>query len=126
MLKEYKRYIKDVATVLCISYSDTEPKLDKKKFKRFSLNAIKNYTKFRLKLMSNETICKLEHEAIKSVVKSTIRSVSKKYNVTYNDTLDDVIDKISEEVLMYVHFKRVDLFTTCLEWSEDEINKIEN
>ena len=125
MLRELKRYIKDVATVRTLTFDENDaPKFNKLKLKRHMLTAIRNYSSLRLKILQNDKIEELEQKIIVSLVKSAVKSAIKNYNI---DIGDDSIDKVAEtiipEVTTVVHQLRSDLFTYVLEYCTGKLDE---
>ena len=125
MLRELKRYIKDITTVRMISLDKNElPKFDKLKLKRHMLTAIRNYSGLRLKLLQNDKIEAIEHKIIVSLVKSAAKAAIKNYNFNIgDDDIDKVIDYIIPQIMKDVHELRVDLFTVVLEFCTGKLDE---
>ena len=118
MLRELKRYIKDITTVRMISLDkNDEPKFNKLKLKRHMLTAIRNYSSLRLKILQNDKVEDLEQKIIVSLVKSAAKSAIKNYYIDIGDnSIDKVVETIIPEVTTVVHQLRSDLFTYVLEY----------
>ena len=118
MLRELKRYVKDVTTVRMISLDKNDkPKFNKLKLKRHMLTAIRNYSSLRLKILQNDKVEELEQKIIVSLAKSAVKSAVKNYNIDIgDDNIDTVVETIIPEVTTVVHQLRSDLFTYILEY----------
>lgn len=125
MLRELKRYIKDIATVrtLTLDINDV-PKFNKLKLKRHMLTAIRNYSSLRLKILQNDKVEELEQKIIVALVKSAVKSTIKNYNIDIgDDNIDTVVETIIPEVTTVVHQLRSDLFTYVLEFCTGKLDE---
>ena len=125
MLRELKRYIKDIATTRVIALDKNDaPKFNKLKLKRHMLTAIRNYSSLRLKILQNDKIEDLEQKIIVSLVKSAAKSTVKNYNIDIgDDNIDKVVETIIPEVTKAVHQLRSDLFTCVLEFCTGKLDE---
>lgn len=125
MLRELKRYIKDIATVRVIALDKNDvPKFNKLKLKRHMLTAIRNYSSLRLKILQNDKVEELEQKIIVSLVKSAAKAAIKNYNIDIgNDSIDRVVETIIPEVTTVVHQLRSDLFTYVLEYCTGKLDE---
>lgn len=125
MLRELKRYIKDITTVRMISLDRNDvPKFNKLKLKRHMLTAIRNYSSLRLKILQNDKIEELEQKIVVSLVKSAVKSAIKNHNIDIgNDSIDRVVETIIPEVTTVVHQLRSDLFTYVLEYCTGKLDE---
>ena len=125
MIKELKRYIKDIATVKTIALDkNDEPKIDKLKLKRHKLTAIRNYSSLRLKILQNDKVEELEQKIIISLVKSTVKSAIKNYNLDIgDDSIDQIVEAVIPKVTTAVHQVRSDLFTFVLEFCTGKLDE---
>lgn len=125
MLRELKRYIKDMTTVRMISLDKNElPKFDRLKLKRHMLTAVRNYSGLRLKLLQNDKIEVIEQKVMVSLVKSAAKAAIKNYNINLgDDDIDKVIEYIIPEITTVVHELRVDAFTYVLEFCTGKIDE---
>ena len=125
MIKELKRYIKDIATVKTIALDkNDEPKFDKLKLKRHMLTAIRNYSSLRLKILQNDKVEELEQKIIISLVKSAVKSAIKNYNLDIgDDSIDQIVEAVIPKVTTAVHQLRSDLFTFVLEFCTGKLDE---
>lgn len=125
MLRELKRYIKDVVTVRMISLDKNDvPKFNKLKLKRHMLAAIRNYSSLRLKILQNDKVEDLEQKIIVLLVKSVVKSAIKNYNINIgDDNIDKVVETIIPEVITVAHQLRSDLFTYVLEYCTGKLDE---
>lgn len=125
MLRELKKYIKDIATVRMISLDrNDKPKFNKLKLKRHMLTAIRNYSSLRLKILQNDKVEEIEQKIIVSLVKSAVKSAIKNYNIDIgDDSIDKVVETIIPEVTTVVHQLRSDLFTYVLEYCTGKLDE---
>lgn len=126
MDKTLKRYINDLTITLLIG----ECPDDKDKFINFNkirlrmLGAIKNYASFRIKLLQNTNITKVEHEVLKKAFRVAIDSGCKKYDIRVPDEVKDkLVDKFFESLLYFIHEKRVDLFLYALTYCDEALRQ---
>lgn len=125
MLRELKRYIKDITTVRMIALDIYDkPKFNKLKLKRHMLTAIRNYSSLRLKILQSDKVEDLEQKIVVSLVKSAVKSAIKNYNIDIgNDSIDKVVETIIPEVTAVVHQLRSDLFTYVLEYCTGKLDE---
>lgn len=125
MLRELKRYIKDIATVKTIALDRNDvPKFNKLKLKRHMLTAIRNYSSLRLKILQNDKVEELEQKIIVSLVKSAVKSTINNYHIDIDDdSIDKVVETIIPEVTTVVHQLRSDLFTYVLEFCTGKLDE---
>ena len=125
MIKELKRYIKDITTAKTIALDKNDvPKFNKLKLKRHMLTAIRNYSSLRLKILQNDKIEELEQEIIIALVKSAVKSAIRNYHIDVgDDSIDKVVETIIPEVTTLVHQLRSDLFTFVLEYCTGKLDE---
>lgn len=125
MLRELKKYIKDIATVRMISLDKNDvPKFNKLKLKRHMLTAIRNYYSLRLKILQNDKVEELEQKIIVSLVKSAVKSAMKNYNIDIgDDSIDEVVETIIPKVTTAVHQLRSDFFIDVLEYCTGKLDE---
>ena len=125
MLREIKRYIKDIATTRVIALDKNDvPKFNKLKLKRHMLTAIRNYSSLRLKILQNDKIEELEQKIMVSLVKSAVRSTVKNYNIDIGeDSIDQIVEAIIPEITFVVHQLRSDFFTYVLEYCTGKLDE---
>ena len=125
MLRELKRYIKDITTTRVIALDKNDvPKFNKLKLKRHMLTAIRNYSSLRLKILQNDKVEELEQKIMVSLVKSAVRSTVKNYNIDIGeDSIDQIVEAIIPEITFVVHQLRSDLFTYVLEYCTGKLDE---
>ena len=125
MLRELKRYIRDITTTRVIALDKNDvPKFNRLKLKRHMLTAIRNYSSLRLKILQNDKIEELEQKIMVSLVKSAVRSTVKNYNVDIGeDSIDQIVEAIIPEITFVVHQLRSDLFTYVLEFCTGKLDE---
>lgn len=125
MLRELKRYIKDVATVRALIFDKNDvPKFNKLKLKRHMLTAIRNYSSLRLKILQNDKVEEIEKKIIVALVKSAVKSAIKNYNIDIgDDSIDKVVETIIPEVITVVHQLKSNLFTYVLEYCTGKLDE---
>lgn len=126
MDKTLKRYINDLTITLLIGKCPD----DKDKFINFNkirlrmLGAIKNYASFRIKLLQNPNITKVEHEVLKKAFRLAIDSGCKKYDIRIPDEIKDkLVDEFFGSLLCFIHEKRFDLFMITLSYCDDQLRQ---
>ena len=125
MLRELKRYIKDITTTRVIALDKNDvPKFNRLKLKRHMLTAIRNYSSLRLKILQNDKVEELEQKIIISLVKSAVKSAIRNYHIDVgDDSIDEVVETIIPEVTTVVHQLRSDLFTYVLEYCTGKLDE---
>ena len=125
MLRELKRYIKDIAIVRTFTFDkNDEPKFNKLKLKRHMLTAIRNYSSLRLKILQNDKVEEIEQKIIVALVKSAVKSAIKNYNINIgDDSIDKVVETIIPGVTTVVHQLRSDIFTCVLEYCTGKLDE---
>lgn len=125
MLRELKRYIKDIATIRTFTFDKNDvPKFNKLKLKRHMLTAIRNYSSLRLKILQNDKVEEIEQKIIVSLVKSAVKAAIKNYNIDIgNDSIDRVVETIIPGVTTVVHQLRSDIFTCVLEYCTGKLDE---
>lgn len=120
MIRQLKKYIKDVATCFYLSDADDIPKTKEvtDKIRKRALSMIRNYCSLRLKLLKNEKIEEIEIKVAQALIKVAIKSAAKEFEVSLPDNLDEYVDKVTEPILSFVHTKRGEVFTTLLELTD--------
>lgn len=124
MDKTLKRYINDLAITLLLG----ECPDDKDVFINFSkarlrmLGAIKNYASFRIKLLQNPNITKVEHKILKEAFRVAIDSGCKKYDIRIPDEVKNkLVDDYFEALLGFIHEKRCDIFMHTLYYCDGQL-----
>ena len=124
MIDKLKQTIKDFTVMRCIS-------LDKNNVQQFSNRALfnfcnkalKNYIKFRLSLMQNETVQNIKKEILEAGVKAGIKYAESKFGVDIPDQGEEQIQQIVVDVAKAINHQRIDIFTYCLQLTTDNLSK---
>lgn len=124
MIDKLKQTIKDFAVMRCIS-------LDKNNIQQFSNRtlfnfcnkALKNYVKFRVSLMQNETVQNIEKEILEAGVKAGIKYAESKFEVDIPDQGEEQIQQIAVDVAKAINERRIDLFLYGLEYATHNLEK---
>ena len=126
MDKTLKRYINDLTITLLIGEcpDDKDKFINFNKIRLHMLEAIKNYAGFRIKLLQNPNITKVEHEVLKTAFKVAIDSGCKKYDIRIPDEIKDKLaDEYFGSLLCFIHEKRYDLFMITLSYCDDQLRQ---
>lgn len=124
MINKLKQTIKDFTVMRCIS-------LDKNNIQQFSNRtlfnfcnkALKNYIKFRVSLMQNETVQNIEKEILEAGVKAGIKYAESKFGVDIPDQGEKQIQQIAVDVAKAINERRIDLFLYGLEYATHNLEK---
>lgn len=124
MISKLKQTIKDFTVMRCII-------IDKNNIQQFSdrtlfnfcNKALKNYIKFRLSLMQNETVQNIEIEILEAAVKAGIKYAESKFGVDIPDQSEEQIQRIAVDVAKAVNERRIDVFLYGLEYATHRITK---
>lgn len=124
MINKLKQTIKDFTVMRCIS-------LDKNNVQQFSNRtlfnfcnkALKNYIKFRLSLMQNETVQNIKKEILEAGVKAGIKYAESKFGVDIPDQGEEQIHQIVVDVAKAINRQRIDIFTYGLQLTTDNLSK---
>lgn len=124
MINKLKQTIKDFAVMRCIS-------LDKNNVQQFSNRtlfnfcnkALKNYIKFRVSLMQNETVQNIEKEILEAGVKAGIKYAENKFGVDIPDQGEEQIQQMAVDVAKAINERRIDLFLCGLEYATHNLEK---
>lgn len=124
MINKLKQTIKDFTVMRCIilDKSDTQQFSNKTLF-NFCNKALKNYIKFRLSLMKNETVQNIEKEILEAGVKAGIKYAESKFGVDIPDQGEEQIQQIAVDVAKAVNERRIDLFLAGLEFATHMIEE---
>lgn len=114
--KRLKRYISNLATAYTFQYDSKErSNFDINKCRRYFIQGLRNYCKFRLDLMSKPEVIQVERALATAAVKAGVRYAVQKYNINLGSyTIDEIVDKILPDVLDDVHKLRYDAFNIIL------------
>lgn len=124
MINKLKQTIKDFAVIRCIS-------LDKNNVQQFSNRtlfnfcnkALKNYIKFRVSLMQNETVQNIEKGILEAGVKAGIKYAESKFGVDIPDQGEEQIQQMAVDVARAINERRIDLFLCGLEYATHNLEK---
>lgn len=126
MDKTLKRYINDLTITLLIGEcpDDKDKFINFNKIRLHMLEAIKNYASFRIKLLQNPSITKVEHEVLKKAFRVAIDGGCKKYDIRIPDEIKDkLVDEYFGSLLCFIHEKRCDLFMITLSYCDDQLRQ---
>lgn len=124
MINKLKQTIKDFTVMRCIilDKNDTQQFSNKTLF-NFCNKALKNYIKFRLSLMKNETVQNIEKEILETSVKAGIRYAESKLGVDIPDKSEDYIKRMAVDVARAINERRIDFFLCGLEFATHMIEE---
>ena len=119
----FKNLIKDYATILTLPRIDNSL-INSQKLGKFFVNATKHYIKFRLDLMTNPDIQKVEKQIILSAARAGVKYATSQAGLTLtNDEVNKIVDTVFPELLGLMNNKRIDLFTRGLVNLNNYLNK---
>lgn len=124
MINKLKQTIKDFTVMRCIG-------LDKNNVQQFSNRtlfnfcnkSLKNYIKFRLSLMQNETVQNIELKILEASVKAGIKYAENKFGVNIPDQGKEQIQQMAVDVAKLINERRIDVFLYGLEYATHRIEK---
>lgn len=124
MVNKLKQTIKDFTVMRCIilDKNDTQQFSNKTLF-NFCNKALKNYIKFRLSLMQNETVQNIEKEILEAGVKAGIRYAESKLGVDIPDKSEDYIKRVAGDVARAINERRIGFFLCGLEFATHMIEE---
>lgn len=124
MINKLKQTIKDFTVMRCIilDNNDTQQFSNKTLF-NFCNKALKNYIKFRLSLMKNETVQNIEKEILEAGVKAGIRYAESKLGVDIPDKSEDYIKRVAVDVARAINERRIGFFLYGLEFATHMIEE---
>ena len=124
MINKLKQTIKDFTVMRCIilDKNDTQQFSNKTLF-NFCNKALKNYIKFRLSLMENETVQNIEKEILETSVKAGIKYAESKFGVSIPEQGEEQIQQMAVDVAKAINERRIDLFLYGLEYATHRIEK---
>lgn len=124
MINKLKQTIKDFTVMRCIilDKNDTQQFSNKTLF-NFCNKALKNYIKFRLSLMKNETVQNIEKEILETSVKAGIKYAESKFGVSIPEQGEEQIQQMAVDVAKAINERRIDLFLYGLEYATHRIEK---
>lgn len=124
MINKLKQTIKDFTVMRCVllDKNDTQQFSNKTLF-NFCNKALKNYIKFRLSLMQNETVQNIEKEILEAGVKAGIKYAESKFGVDIPDKSEDYIKRMAVDVARAINERRIDFFLAGLEFATHNLEK---
>lgn len=124
MINKLKQTIKDFTVMRCIMLdkNDTQQFSNKTLF-NFCNKALKNYIKFRLSLMQNETVQNIEKEILETSVKAGIRYAEIKLGVDIPDKGEEQIQQIAVDVARLIIERRIGLFLFGLGYATHKLGE---
>lgn len=124
MINKLKQTIKDFTVMRCIilDKNDTQQFSNKTLF-NFCNKALKNYIKFRLSLMQNETVQNIEKEILEAGVKAGIKYAEIKFGVDIPDKSEDYTKRMAVDVARAINERRIDFFLCGLEFATHNLEK---
>ncbi len=124
MINKLKQTIKDFTVMRCIllDKNDTQQFSNKTLF-NFCNKALKNYIKFRLSLMQNETVQNIEKEILEAGVKVGIKYAESKFGVSIPEQGEEQIQQMAVDIAKAINERRIDLFLCGLEYATNNLEK---
>lgn len=124
MINKLKQTIKDFTVMKCIMLdkNDTQQFSNKTLF-NFCNKALKNYIKFRLSLMHNETVQNIEKEILEAGVKAGIKYAESKFGVNIPEQGEEQIQQIAVDVARAINERRIGVFLYGLEFATHMIEE---
>lgn len=124
MIDKLKQTIKDFAVMRCISLGNINiQQFSNRTLFNFCNKALKNYIKFRLSLMQNETVQNIEKEILEAGVKAGIKYAKSKFGVDIPDKGEEQIQQIAVDIVKAINERRIDLFLYGLEYATHNLEK---
>lgn len=124
MINKLKQTIKDFTVMRCIRLdrNNVQPFSNKTLF-NFCNKALKNYIKFRISLMQNETIHNIEKEILEAGVKAGIKYAESKFGVNIPEQGEEQIQQMAVDITKAINERRIDLFLYGLEYATHNLEK---
>lgn len=124
MINKLKQTIKDFTVMKCIGLDrNNTHQFSNKTLFNFCNKALKNYIKFRLSLMQNETIQNIELEILEAGVKAGIKYAESKFGVDIPDQGKEQIQQMAVDIAKAINERRIDLFLYGLEYATHNLEK---
>lgn len=124
MINKLKQTIKDFTVMRClINDKNDVQQFSNKKLFNFCDKALKNYIKFRLSLMQNETVQNIEKETLEAGVKAGIKYAESKFGVNIPDQGEEQIQLMAVDVARAINERRIDFFLCGLEFATHNLEK---
>ena len=118
------KIVKDFTVMKCIAIDTNEKQSFKsRQLYNFCTKALKTYIKFRLELMQNEKVHKIEVAAIELAVKAGIKYAESKFGVSIPEQGEEQIQQMAVDVAKAINERRIDLFLYGLEYATHRIEK---
>lgn len=124
MINKLKQTIKDFTVMRCIinDKNNIQQFSDRTLF-NFCNKALKNYIKFRLSLMQNETVQNIELKILEASVKAGIKYAESKFGVDIPDQGEGRIQQMAVDIVRAINENRIDLFLYGLEYATHNLEK---
>lgn len=124
MINKLKQTIKDFTVMRCIGLG----KIDIQQFSNRTLfnfcnKALKNYIKFRLSLMQDETVQNIEKGVLEAGIKAGIKYAESKFGVDIPDQGEAQIQQMAVDVVRAINERRINLFLYGLEYATRNLEK---
>lgn len=124
MINKLKQTIKDFTVMKCISLGNINiQQFSNRALFNFCNKAIRNYVKFRISLMQNETVQNIEKEILEAGVKAGIKYAESKFGVDIPDQGEEQIQQMAVDVARAINERRIDLFLYGLEYATRNLEK---
>lgn len=124
MINKLKQTIKDFTVMRClINDKNDVQQFSNKTLFNFCNKALKNYIKFRLSLMQNETIQNIEKEILEAGVKAGIKYAESKFGVNIQDQGGEQIQLMAVDAARAINERRIDVFLCGLEFATHMIEE---
>lgn len=123
MINKLKQTIKDFTVMRCIIEKNNIQQLSDRTLFNFCNKALKNYIKFRLSLMQNETVQNIELKILEASVKAGIKYAESKFGVDIPDQGEGRIQQMAVDIVRAINERRIDLFLYGLEYATRNLEK---
>lgn len=124
MINKLKQTIKDFTVMRCFLLDESlTQQFSNRTLFNFCNKALKNYIKFRLSLMQNETVQNIEKEILEAGVKAGIKYAESKFGVSIPEQGEEQIQQMAIDVAKAINERRIDLFLYGLEYATHRIEK---
>ena len=124
MINKLKQTIKDFTVMKCIGLDKNDtPLFSNKKLFNFCYKALKNYIKFRLSLMQDETVQNIEKEILEAGVKAGIKYTESKFGVDIPEQGEEQIQQIAVDVARLITERRIGLFLFGLGYATHKLGE---
>jgi hypothetical protein len=124
MISKLKQTIKDFTVMRCIDLDNIDvQQFSNRTLFNFCNKALKNYIKFRLSLMQNETVQNIELKILEASVKAGIKYAESKFGVDIPDQGEGRIQQMAVDIVRAINERRIDLFLYGLEYATRNLEK---